>query len=62
MEANNINVRTFINYFRESGAAQAKSRAAPATVSEEYRSISHWKTGKADQVCRSVSQETDLTM
>ena len=50
MEANNISVRRFINYFRESGAAQAKSRAAPATVSEEYRSISHWETGKADLV------------
>ena len=33
---------------RESGAAIAKSRAAPATVSGECRSECHWETGKVD--------------
>ena len=33
---------------RESGAATAKSRAAPATVREECKSECHWETGKVD--------------
>tara|TARA_B100000212_G_scaffold209644_1_gene158315 strand:+ start:105 stop:266 length:162 start_codon:yes stop_codon:yes gene_type:complete len=40
--------REWVILDRESGAAAAKSRAAPATVSREYRSERRWETGKAE--------------